>query len=107
MDPAGMSLSETGYYERPVAGRASLYIKWKKSVTNPSANQPAEYILQKTLMVINNNKVTRIINKKSFLDALDDRRDEVKTFMKKHRISGRHSADQDIASVFRYYNSLF
>lgn len=102
-----MAAFETGYYEELVPGRASLYLKWKKLVSNPSTNLQAEYDLQKSFFVLKNGEIFRIANRKSILLALADRQDDIKIYIRQHRISVVHSTDQEIAAVFRYYNSLF
>jgi hypothetical protein len=109
MDPAmtGMVAFEGGYYEELVYGRASLYLRWKKFISNPSANLQAEYDLQKTMFVLKNGELFRIANRKSILLALADKQDDIKMYFRQHRISVVHSTDQEIADVFRYYNSLF
>ena len=109
MPPAmtGMAAFEGGYYEELVYGRASLYFRWKKFISNPSTNLQAEYDLQKSFFVLKNGEIFRIANRKSILLALADRQDDIKMYIRQHRISVVHSTDQEIAAVFRYYNSLF
>jgi hypothetical protein len=96
-----------GYYEELASGRACLYIKWRKIITSPSTNNPAEYILQKTPYILLHDTMYRLTNRKSILMALKDRPDELKNYMRKHRIAVMRSSDQELAAVVHFYNSLF
>jgi len=103
----GITVTDSGYYEVLASGRASLYIKWKKFVTTPSANHPGEYYQQKATYILLHDVMHRLTNRKSMLKAMDDRLIEIKSYIRQHRISARHSSDPELTAIVNYYNSLF
>jgi hypothetical protein len=99
--------AEGGYYEELASGQASMYIKWKKQVTTPTANHPGEYYSQKFRYMLLHDKFYRITSRKSVLGVLADRSGEIKSYLRQHRISVKHANDRELAGVVIFYNSLF
>ncbi|WP_321299173.1 hypothetical protein [Marinifilum fragile] len=72
-----------------------------------SYTAPDRYVLKKEYYIRRSNEVAELIkvSKKSILQLLADKSENVKTFVKKNKL--KIGKKNDLIQIFNYYNGLF
>ncbi|WP_321280874.1 hypothetical protein [Marinifilum fragile] len=78
-----------------------------RDVSSYTAPDPDRYVLKKEYYIRRSNGVAELIkvNKKSILQLLADKSENVKTFVKKNKL--KIGKENDLIQIFNYYNGLF
>ena len=93
---------EPGYYEAGYGSGTEIWIRWKKSFSEGSQGS-GQYELSTTHYIKNNNSYFRITNRKSLLRAFPEREDEIKSYLKKQKISVSRADTEQLAGIVSYY----
>jgi hypothetical protein len=104
--PAAGFKFEPGYYESAYNGRTELWIRWKKFYSERSSG-PGEYRQTSTAFIRKGDRFYKITNRRSLLRALEDRKDEVKSFLRRQGISVSRAGTGQLVSILRLYDEEF
>jgi hypothetical protein len=100
---------ESGWYELMNNGKASIYKKLTKVITEtkPYGSATTEQIIHTSskYFILFNNQLIRIKKFKDLADMLSDKKSEVQTFIKTNKLTGKN--DEDYNMVVSYYNDMF
>jgi hypothetical protein len=94
---------EPGYYESVYRSDTEIWIKWKKFFSEGSSGS-GEYKQTRSVFIKNGNHFYKITNRKSLLQALQDREDDIKAYIKQHDISVNRAGIDQIISLVKYYD---
>jgi|WetSurMetagenome_2_1015567.scaffolds.fasta_scaffold01344_10 hypothetical protein len=96
-----------GFVKVLYEGKSSLYVKYKKEI-QPLAVEEKYDLFFRTYRVyyVRGNQVDLISSKNELLKVLNDRRDQIKDFLKKNRIKLSKKDPESFVPVIRYYDSL-
>ncbi|MGE5406107.1 MAG: hypothetical protein ACM3NR_00235 [Methanosarcina sp.] len=97
----------SGYVNVLYPGKTSLYIKYRKNIDLLAVDQKIDrfYQVQKNFLLIN-GIAQPFSGKLEFFRLLDDRKHELKQFIKKNNISVSRKNAESFIPVLRYYDSL-
>jgi hypothetical protein len=88
-------------------GKSALYIKYFKKINKLSISGESDSFYQNTkLYFVKNNQFMTISGKGDLLRAMNDKRDQIKTFIRKNRLSVSDTEPESIVPVIRYFDSL-
>ncbi len=93
---------EPGYYESVYSSDTEIWIKWKKFFSERSSGS-GEYKQTRSLFIKNGNHFYKITNRRSLLQALHDREDDIKAYIDQHGISVNQDGIDQLISLLRYY----
>ena len=107
--PATNLDAENGWYQLLDNGRAGIYKKLTKVITETrpygSATTEQVIITSSRYFIIYNNQLIRIKKFKDLPDILTDKKTELHSFIKTNKLTGK--SDEDYNMVMTYYNALF
>ena len=107
--PATSPDAENGWYQLMNNGRASIYKKLTKVITEtkPYGSATTEQIIRTSsrYFILYNNQLVRIKKFKDLPDILTDKKAEVQTFINNNKLTGK--TDEDYNMVVSYYNDMF
>lgn len=101
--PAAGFKFEPGYYESIYKGKTELWIRWKKFFSERSSG-PGVYRQTSTAFIRKGEGFYRITNRRFLLRALEDREDEVKSFLRQQGISVSRAGTGQLVSILRFYD---
>ena len=104
VEDAGPDL-EPGYYEAAYGAGTEIWARWKKTYTEGSQGK-GSFEQSRTYFVKNRNRYYRITNRKSLIRAFPGREEDIKTYLKNHRIPVRRAGLEQLEDVVRYYEGL-
>jgi hypothetical protein len=106
-------VAKGGYFELLESGKCYLIqkrcVKFKPA-EGPKPIEarsiPAQFIQERDVFYIltNNSTVTTIVNKKSLLNALQDQKVKIESFIKQEKI--KNTKKDNLIKIIKYYNSL-
>jgi len=89
------------------SGETQYYVQYKKYVNNVvKGNYTGEYLPKARMFVERNGVLAELDSQKKLVQILSDRKDELKKFMRKNKIKFDRKNPAQLASVFKYYDSL-
>jgi hypothetical protein len=94
---------EPGYYESVYREDTELWVRWKKFFSERSSGT-GEYKQTSTVFIMKGDRFHKITNRRSLLRALQDREDEIKSFLGQQGISVRQAGIGQLISIVRYYD---
>jgi hypothetical protein len=96
-----------GYVNVLVAGKTSLYVKYRKEIANLAVDNKYDlfYPVQK-LYFIKDGVLNLISGKREFLNLLDDYKVQVRSYIKKNRLRISKNDPESFVPVVNFYNSL-
>lgn len=110
IDNDTISNIKAGFYNQMYKGRGlEVLIKRRKEIVHVnSINSIGEKFSIKDRYYIKKNETFYKVNKKgSVIKVLEDRKKEIKSFIKKNNFRFKHNPDQQLVKVVEYYDSLF
>jgi hypothetical protein len=93
-----------GFYESLYDGKSKFIIKHQSFVLEKDGSE--EYIYTPAYYIKVDNVFSRIRTSKGFIKLFGNRSDEVKKFMRTHKVNIRKGDKKKIISVMKYYDSL-
>ncbi len=110
LDPSDSNnISESQYFEFLYKGGISLFKKWSKEFeSNATQEHPNGLFLDpKTIRyLMKNNNLYKVPDRNALLKVCENRKEELKKYMRKNRIYVRNAPDQKLIELIKYYNSL-
>jgi hypothetical protein len=104
----GTRLPETGFYEELYKeGPVVLLARKRKNLIHPSTlEELSRYIEINTYFLLLDTSVSKIGSRKEFLDALGDRKEEVKKFIRKNHLSFKKQFEVSLVRATAYYQQI-
>jgi len=102
-------VNESQYFEILYEGEISLFKKWTKEFeSNPTQEYPNGKFLdtKTTRYFLKSNKLYKVTNKDSLLEVCEDKKEEMKEYLRKNRIHIRKVPDQKLVGFIEYYTSV-
>jgi hypothetical protein len=88
-------------------GKSSLYLKYSKKINKLSISGESDSFYQnEKLFLVRNNKIIPISGKSDLLRAMNDKRDQIKAYIRKNKISVSEAEPESIVPVIIYYDRL-
>jgi hypothetical protein len=103
------NLDETRYFEVLYTGKVSLYNKWAKTFEAITTQEfPAGRFLDPKISryLLKDKVLYKVSNRFVLLKLCNDRKPELKKYLRKHKIDVRKGKDEQLAGLIEYYNSL-
>lgn len=95
------------FYEIAFDGRAKVLInRIKKVEMTLNPEDPPKFTERDKIFIQNGNKIYPADNASSLLKALGDKKDIVKTFIRKNKFRFKSSAEEEIVKTVAYYETL-
>ncbi|HEY5406340.1 MAG TPA: hypothetical protein VIJ92_04595 [Ginsengibacter sp.] len=100
------SISNT-FYDIMFTGKASVLVKRIKHIKNGlRAEDPTLFVEEDELYVRNGNNLYAIDGKNSILQAFSDKKDLVKTFIRKNKFRFKKNIEKELILTTEYYSTL-
>lgn len=96
---------EAGFFEQLISGYASLYIKSQKQLKENN-NLRFEYVSKNIIFVKINDQFYSIKHRRDLLNAFNDKKKEIKSFIRDNNIIVRDKMNKNIGLIVTYYNEL-
>ena len=107
--PATNPDAEGGWYQLMDNGKASIYKKLSKVITEtkPYGSATTEQIIHTSARyyILYKDQLIRIKKFKDLADILDDKKTQVQSYITANKLTGK--SDEDYNKVVSYYNELF
>jgi hypothetical protein len=97
---------EPGYHELVYSEGTELWIRWKKFFSERSAGS-GEYRQTRTVFIRKEDHFYEITNRRSLLRALQDREDEIKSFIRQQGIPVSRAGIGQLISIISFYDEKF
>ncbi|MDX8340832.1 hypothetical protein SLH46_16665 [Draconibacterium sp. IB214405] len=95
------------FYTKLYDGELNYYVRFQKYINKViSGNYTGEYVLHALMYLEMDGRIFELDTKRQLFSLLEDRKTEIKKFMKKQRIKFDHKRPEDLIAVFSYYDSL-
>lgn len=96
-----------GYMNVLVSGKASLYVRYKKAIDNLAVDDKYDLFFQThKIFVVKEGSVYTVANKRDLFTVIDDREDEIRSYIKKERLRISKKDPESFVPVIRFYNSI-
>jgi len=96
-----------GYFRVIYSGKSALYLKYIKKINKLSISGESESFYQsERLYLVKNGQFIAVSGKGDLLRAMDDKRDQVKSFIRKNKTKVSEEEPENIVPVIKYYDSL-
>jgi hypothetical protein len=105
----GNNISEIQYFEILYEGKVSLFNRWTKTFEAIATQEfPGGRFLDAkiTRYLMTGNDLYKINNRFALIKLCEDKKGEIKKYLRKHRINVRKAQDEQLAGLIEYYNSL-
>jgi hypothetical protein len=95
------------YYCVLYTGKTALYLKYIKKIDKLSISGESDTFYQfEKLFFVKNHQFYSISGKSDLLKAMNDKRDQIKLFIKKNKLSVTEKEPENIIPVIRYFDTL-
>lgn len=95
------------YYSVLYEGKTALYLKYYKKIEKlADEGQYDEFYQYSKLFFVKNNDVVQINGKSDLLNSLDDKKDLIKSFIKKNKLSVSEKVPESFIPILRYFDGL-
>jgi hypothetical protein len=99
-------LPDPGFYEEVYRGKLNFYIKYKKTLIRQSGPVQYEYRYNIIKYLVKENKCWTISNNRSLYNALGDKKNEIRSFLRENQILVRSASNSELIRALRYYESF-
>jgi hypothetical protein len=98
----------TGFYEILVEGKLSLYKKSRKNLQEYTSSQGLERNVysDSSFYLERNGHFLPVNSQRAFLDVLSDKKSQVKSYMRKNKLSFRKNREAALVQIVALYNGL-
>lgn len=101
-----MNEKYNGYYEILYNGNALLLIKWEKYINKSTDINSSEIAQRKSIYIKNGDKLVKVKNRKSILEALDDKSAEMHEYLKHNKLHIKIASDEELIELMQFYDDL-
>jgi hypothetical protein len=96
-----------GYVNVLYAGPSTLYVKYIKKLQPLAVDGRYDLFYQEHSMYLRkNNEILSFENKRNFLKILEDKKEQIKDYMKKSKIKLKRKDPETFVPVLEYYDSM-
>ncbi len=96
-----------GFYDRIYHGKINVFVSRKKIYTSTVVPEVREEFVEETkYYILKDNTWFSSQNKGAMLKVLSDKKNEIKQYMKKHRMGFKSNPELVLAAVASYYETL-
>lgn len=96
-----------GYFKILYKGKSALYLKYFKKIDKLAVEGQYDRFYQYSkLFFVKDNKVYQITGKSDLLNAIDDKKDLVKIFIKKNKLNVSEKIPESFIPTLRYFDGL-
>jgi hypothetical protein len=99
-------VSEDGFYERLSTGEPAMYVRRVKKLVTGTGSEENKYIQYNTYYLRKNNVFYMVDNKKTFLELLSDREDQLKKFIRSNKLKFKKDLESSLVLTTLYYSQL-
>jgi hypothetical protein len=103
------NITESQYFEFLYDGEISLFKKWNKEFESHATQENPNGVFldtKTTRYLMKNNDLYKVPDRIALLKVCEDRKEEMKKYIRKNRIDVRKAPDQKLIGLIKYYNSL-
>lgn len=103
------NIPESQYFEILYEGKVSLFNRWtRKFEASTTQEFPNGRFLDIKISryLLRNNELQKVNNKLALLKICEDRKDDLRKYIRKNRIHIRKASDEQLASLIEYYNRI-
>lgn len=95
------------FYDIMSTGKASVLVKRIKHIKSGiRAEDPTSFVEEDELYVRNGNNLYAIDGKSSILQTFSDKKDQVKTFIRKNKFRFKKNMEKELVMTAEYYSTL-
>jgi hypothetical protein len=108
-DSAAKSIISTGFYDRLYDGKTKLFAKRKKKIQEKVSFEEGDQLWfaeTDQYYLFKDNRYYEVQNKASLLDALKDRKKDLKKFIRKNKLRFKEDIENTIVKTVQYYDQL-
>jgi hypothetical protein len=99
--------SPGGYYKVLYEGKSSLYLKYYKKIDKlADEGQYDKFYQFSRLFYVKDNELFQITGKSDLINAINDQKNLVKTFIKKNKLNVSEKIPESFIPIIRYFDSL-
>ena len=104
---AGIELP-TGYYDKMYAGKTTVMVKRKRRLqeTLYYGTTTSEYKDEYIYYVITGSQIVQVSSKSGVLDLFKSKKTEIKSFIRKNKLSFKSDFEKTLVAVSAYYDQL-
>jgi hypothetical protein len=95
-----------GFYERLSSGEPAMYARREKRLVTGTGSEENKYIQYNTYYLRKNNVFYMVDNKKTFLELLSDREDQLKKFIRSNKLKFKKDLESSLVLTTMYYSRL-
>jgi hypothetical protein len=96
-----------GYVEILYKGNTTLYVKHIKVISRLAQGKPYDSFEEASrVYFLKDGKIHRISTKKELISLLDDKQEQVRTFIRTHKIKVSKKIPESFVPVLRFYDSI-
>jgi len=99
-------VSGESFFEVLAEGRATLYIKWFKRLSEPTPESTGEFSLFSEWYILKDGQFSKVSRRSGLLKILSDHENEIKSYIRKTRIVVRPGNEAGIKNIVDQYNRL-
>ena len=99
---------ESGFYDKMYAGKTTVLVKRKRRLqeTLYYSTITSEYKDEYIYYVITGNQVVQVSSKSGVLDLFNSKKTEIKSFIRKNKLSFKSDFEKTLVAVSAYYDQL-
>ncbi|HLN56133.1 MAG TPA: hypothetical protein VK207_09075 [Bacteroidales bacterium] len=95
------------FYNVLLEGSVSLYVKYVKKIDKlNTGGENAEFYQVNRILFVKDDEFFQVKRKKDLLQAMNDRKSEVRSFIRNHGLRIKQSQPENLIPVIKYYGSL-
>jgi hypothetical protein len=105
--PDSMNIMEEGFYERLYNGKTSLFIQRKKVIREERTGTEINNVVDEANgFYVQKNGYHAVKNMRVLLQILNDKREQVRQFLKKNKIKFKKEPERAMVMAVQYYDRL-
>jgi hypothetical protein len=101
-----IGLPADGFYERLTFGEPAMYARREKKLVTGTGSEENKYIQYNFYYLRKNNVFYAVDNKKTFLELLSDREDQLKKFIRSNKLKFKKDLESSLVLSTLYYSRL-
>jgi hypothetical protein len=99
-------LEKDGYYEQLVSGEPALFARREKKLVTGTGSEESRYIQYNNYFIRINQVYYLVDGKNALLDILNDRKDELKKYIRNNKINFKKNLESSLTVTTNYYSRL-
>lgn len=98
----------TGYYDKMYSGKTTVLVKRKRRLQEVFIYNTSsyEYVDENTYYIVTGGQVVQVGSKRAVLDLFKSRKSEIKSFVRKNKLSFKSDFEKTLVAAAAYYDQL-